>query len=269
MLNETFQEVIPMICVSELTKTYGRTVAVDNISFEIPSGQIVGYLGPNGAGKSTTVKMLVGILKPAHGHVAIAGCDSQTDTIDLKRHIGYVPEDATLYETLTPVEYLRLVGQLYHMTENSIDEKTSEFLELFNLTQVSHQRISSLSKGMKQKVLIISAMLHNPDVFFLDEPFSNLDVSTVTLMKKILQDLAGIGKTVFYCTHILDVAETLCQRVLILNRGKLVADGSIDELREMTGRTSLEDIFALMTEADEIDTKSIEAIRVMTKKSDA
>ena len=269
MLSETFQEVISMISVSELTKTYGRTVAVDNISFEIPPGQIVGYLGPNGAGKSTTVKMLVGILKPAHGHIAVAGCDSQTDTIELKRHIGYVPEDAVLYETLTPVEYLRLVGQLYHMTENSIDEKTSEFLELFNLTEVSHQRISSLSKGMKQKVLIISAMLHNPDVFFLDEPFSNLDVSTVTLMKKILQDLAGIGKTVFYCTHILDVAETLCQRVLILNRGKLVADGSIDELREMTDRTSLEDIFALTTEADEVDTKSVEAIRVMTEKSDA
>lgn len=154
MLSETFQEVVPMICVSELTKTYGRTVAVDNISFEIPSGQIVGYLGPNGAGKSTTVKMLVGILKPAHGHVAVAGCDSQTDTIELKRHIGYVPEDAVLYETLTPVEYLRLVGQLYHITENSIDEKTSEFFELFNLTEVSHQRISSLSKGPRPRCLL-------------------------------------------------------------------------------------------------------------------
>ena len=257
-----------MICVSELTKTYHRTVAVDNISFEIPPGQIVGYLGPNGAGKSTTVKMLVGILKPTHGEVIVAGCDSRTDSIKLKRQIGYVPEAAILYETLTPVEYLRLVGQLYHVSENSLAKKISEFLELFDLTRVAHQRISSLSKGMKQKVLLISAMLHNPDVFFLDEPFSNLDVSTVALMKKILQDLAGAGKTVFYCTHILDVAETICQRVLILNRGKIVADGSIAELREMTRRTSLEDIFALMTQADEVDPKSVEILRVMTEESD-
>ena len=177
-----------MICVSELTKIYGRTVAVDNISFEIPPGQIVGYLGPNGAGKSTTVKMLVGILQPTRGQVVVAGCDSQKDNIELKRRIGYVPEDAILYETLTPVEYLQLVGQLYHMPEKSIAEKIDDFLEVFQLTKAAHQRISSLSKGMRQKVLIISALLHNPDVLFLDEPFSNLDVSTVTLMKKILQD---------------------------------------------------------------------------------
>lgn len=258
-----------MICVSELTKTYHRTVAVDNISFEIPPGQIVGYLGPNGAGKSTTVKMLGGILKPTRGEVIIAGCDSQTDAIELKRHVGYVPETAILYETLTPVEYLRLVGQLYHISENSLAEKIDELFELFDLTRVAQQRISSLSKGMKQKVLLIAAMLHNPDVFFLDEPFSNLDVSTVTLMKKFLQDLAGIGKTVFYCTHILDVAEAICQRVLIVNRGKIVADGSIDELRERTRRTSLEDIFALMTQADEVDAKSVKALRVITGKSDA
>ena len=262
-------EGIVMICVSELTKTYGRTVAVDNISFEIPPGQIVGYLGPNGAGKSTTVKMLIGMLQPTRGQIVVAGCDSQTDTIELKKSVGYVPEDAVLYETFTPVEYLRLVGQLYHMTESTIDVKISEFLELFDLTRAAHQSISGLSKGMKQKVLLISAMLHNPDVFFLDEPFSNLDVSTVTLMKKILQDLAGVGKIVFYCTHILDVAETICERILILNRGKIVADGSIHELREMAHRTSLEDIFALMTEADEVDAKSAKAIRVMTEKSDA
>lgn len=257
-----------MICVSELTKTYGRTVAVDNISFEIPPGQIVGYLGPNGAGKSTTVKMLVGILQPAHGQVVVAGCDSQTDNIELKRHVGYVPEDAVLYETLTPIEYLRLVGQLYHMTESSMTEKIGKFVELFNLTQAAHQRISSLSKGMRQKVIIISAILHNPDVLFLDEPFSNLDVSTVALMKKILQDLAGAGKTILYCTHILEVAENICQRILILNQGKIVADGSIDELREMTGRTPLEEIFARMTEADEVGAKSDEVIQTMTENKD-
>lgn len=257
-----------MICVSDLTKTYHRMVAVDNISFEILPGQIVGYLGPNGAGKSTTVKMLTGILKPTRGEVIVAGCDSRTDGIELKRRIGYVPEAAILYETLTPVEYLRLVGQLYHISENSLAEKIDEFVELFDLTQVAHQQISSLSKGMKQKVIIISAILHNPDVLFLDEPFSNLDVSTVTLMKKILQDLAGVGKTVFYCTHILDVAETICQRILILNQGKVVADGSIDELREMTGRISLEEIFAQTTEADEAGAKSVEVLRIMTENRD-
>ena len=257
-----------MICVSELTKTYGRTVAVDNISFEIPPGQIVGYLGPNGAGKSTTVKMLVGMLQPTRGQIVVAGCDSQTDNIELKRRIGYVPEDAILYETLTPIEYLQLVGQLYHMTEKSIAEKIDDFLQVFQLTRAAHQRISSLSKGMRQKVLIIAALLHNPDVLFLDEPFSNLDVSTVTLMKQILQDLAGIGKTVLYCTHILDVAENICHRVLILNRGKIVADGSLDELRELAHRTSLEEIFARMTEADEVGVKSAGIIQTMTEHRD-
>ena len=159
-----------MICVSDLTKTYSRKVAVDDISFEIPSGQIVGSLGPNGAGKSTTVKMLVGILQPTRGNIVVAGCDSSRDPIELKRHIGYVPESASLYETLTPVEYLQLVGQLYHLPENSIAEKIDEFVELFYLTRVAHQPIRSLSKGMKQKVVLISAMLHNPDVLFLDEP---------------------------------------------------------------------------------------------------
>ena len=252
-----------MIHVSELTKNYGRTVAVDDINFEIPRGQIVGYLGPNGAGKSTTVKMLVGILKPTRGQIVVAGCESQTDNIELKRRIGYVPEDAILYETLTPVEYLQLVGQLYHMTEKSIAKKIDYFLKVFQLTRAAHQRISSLSKGMRQKVLIISVLLHNPDVLFLDEPFSNLDVSTVTLLKKILQDLASIGKTVFYCTHILDVAENICHRFLILNRGKVVADGNLDELREMAHRTSLEEIFALMTETDRVGVKSAGVIRTM------
>ena len=257
-----------MVCVSDLTKTYHRTVAVDNINFEIPQGQIVGYLGPNGAGKTTTIKMLVGILQPTRGHVAVAGCESHRDGIELKRRIGYVPEAAILYETLTPVEYLRLVGQLYHISDNSLTKKIDECVELFDLTRVAHQRISSLSKGMRQKVVIISALLHNPDVLFLDEPFSNLDVSTVTLMKKILQDLADVGKTIFYCTHILDVAETICQRILILNQGKVVADRSVDELREMTGQTSLEDIFARTTEADAAGAKSVEVIRVMTENRD-
>ena len=154
------------------------------------------------------------------------------------------------------------------MTEKSIAEKIDDFLQVFQLTRAAHQRMSSLSKGMRQKVLIISALLHNPDVLFLDEPFSNLDVSTVTLMKKILQDLAGIGKTILYCTHILDVAETICHRVLILNRGKIVADGSIDELREMAHRTSLEEIFALLTEADEVGVKSASVIHTMTEHRD-
>ena len=252
-----------MIRVSHLTKKYGATTAVDDISFEIQQGEIVGYLGPNGAGKSTTLKMLIGLLQPTSGEISVAGYDAATELLELKRHIGYVPEEAQLYEHLTLVEHLQLIGRLYHLEERLIAQKITELAKLFDMASQANQRISSFSQGMRQKCLIMSALLHNPDVLFLDEPFTNLDVTTVTLMKMVLQRLAELGKTILYCTHILEVAETLCPRIMIINAGKLIADASVEELREQTNQTALNEIFTQLTETTGIGEKTEEAIRIV------
>lgn len=252
-----------MIHVSHLTKKYGATTAVDDISFNIQQGEIVGYLGPNGAGKSTTLKMLVGLLQPTSGEVSVAGYDAATELLELKRRIGYVPEEAQLYEHLTLVEHLQLMGRLYHLEEALIAEKITDLVRLFDMEAQANQRISSFSQGMRQKSLIMSALLHNPDVLFLDEPFTNLDVTTVTLMKMVLRRLAELGKTILYCTHILEVAETLCPRIMIINAGKLIADAPVAELRQQTNQTALNEIFTQLTETTGIDEKTEEAIRIV------
>ena len=252
-----------MIQVSHLTKKYGQNTAVDNINFAVEQGEIVGYLGPNGAGKSTTLKMLVGLLHPTSGEISVAGYDSQTELLDLKRRIGYVPEEAQLYEHLTLVEHLQLIGRLYHLEERLIAQKIEELAKLFDIASQANQRISSFSQGMRQKCIIMSALLHNPDVLFLDEPFTNLDVGTVTLMKTLLQRLAELGKTILYCTHILEVAETLCPRIMIINAGKLIADAPVEELRQQTNQSALNEIFTQLTETTGINEKTEEAIRIV------
>ena len=256
-----------MIHVSHLTKKYGATTAVDDISFNIQQGEIVGYLGPNGAGKSTTLKMLVGLLQPTSGEISVAGYDTATELLELKQRIGYVPEEAQLYEHLTLVEHLQLMGRLYHVEEALIAQKITDLVRLFDMEAQASQRISSFSQGMRQKSLIMSALLHNPDVLFLDEPFTNLDVTTVTLMKTVLQRLAELGKTILYCTHILEVAETLCPRIMIINAGKLIADAPVTELREQTNQTALNEIFAQLTETTGIDEKTEEAIRIVMEET--
>ena len=252
-----------MIHVSHLTKKYGRTTAVDDISFEVQQGEIVGYLGPNGAGKSTTLKMLVGLLQPTSGEISVAGHDAETELLELKQRIGYVPEEAQLYEHLTLVEHLQLMGRLYHVEEALIAQKITDLVKLFDMEAQANQRISEFSQGMRQKCLIMSALFHNPDVLFLDEPFTNLDVTTVTLMKTVLQRLAELGKTILYCTHILEVAETLCPRIMIINAGKLIADAPVSELRQQTNQTTLNEIFAELTETTGLDEKTEEAVRIV------
>ena len=252
-----------MIRVSHLTKKYGATKAVDDISFEVQQGEIVGYLGPNGAGKSTTLKMLVGLLQPTSGEISVAGYSAETELLELKQRIGYVPEEAQLYEHLTLVEHLQLMGRLYHVEEALIAQKITDLVKLFDMEAQANQRISGFSQGMRQKCLIMSALLHNPDVLFLDEPFTNLDVTTVTLMKRVLQRLAELGKTILYCTHILEVAETLCPRIMIINAGKLIADAPVSELRKQTNQTALNEIFAELTETTGFDEKTEEAVRIV------
>ena len=259
-----------MIRVSHLTKKYGTSTAVDDISFEVPAGQIVGYLGPNGAGKSTTLKMLVGLVEPTAGDISVAGYDAATELLELKKRIGYVPEDAQLFESLTLSEHLQLIGRLYHVEEALISKKILEFVRLFDLASYTQEKISSFSQGMRQKLLIMSALLHNPDVLLFDEPFTNLDVTTVAFMKTMLQRLAEAGKTILYCTHILEVAETLCPRIMIINEGRLIADANVDELRRMTSQTELAQIFTQLTDtASGIDQKTEDAVQIVMGGADA
>jgi ABC-2 type transport system ATP-binding protein len=237
---------------SGLTKKYGEFLAVDNVSFQVNPGEILGYLGPNGAGKSTTVKMLIGVLAPTSGKILFDGQDAQANPLALKQRIGYVPESGGLYESLTGFEFLQLVGRLYHMPDPLIEKKATEFLRLFDLSAVANQRLGSYSKGMRQKVLISSALIHNPDVLFFDEPLSGLDANSMLVFKELLRHLAEQGKSIFYCSHVLDVVERLCKRVVIIDHGKVIADGPVEELKQTTAQGSLEDVFKQLTDRTDI-----------------
>jgi ABC-2 type transport system ATP-binding protein len=240
------------IQVSQLTKKFGEFAAVDNISFEVSHGEILGYLGRNGAGKSTTVKMLTGILAPTAGRILIDGSDVVENATAIKEKIGYVPESGGLYESLTGYEFLELMGRLYHLREDVIARKAREFLRLFELEEVMDQRLAGYSKGMKQKVLISSALIHNPDLLFFDEPLSGLDANSMLLFKELLRHLAEQGKTIFYCSHVLDVVERICKRVIIIEQGRIIADAQVSQLKELTAQKSLEEVFQKLTDASEL-----------------
>jgi len=240
------------IFIDNLTRKFDDTVAVNHISFSVPKGQICGYLGPNGAGKTTTVKMLTGLIKPTEGTASIADFDIVKDSLAVKRLIGYVPESGALYENLTPHEYLQMVGSLYQLTDEMLEKKIEEFLQIFKLYDVRNDRMNTFSKGMKQKVVISAALLHNPEVIFFDEPLNGLDASSALLLKELIRKLAAQGKTIFYCSHILEVVEKICNRVIIINEGKIVADGSIYELKNLTQQSSLEGIFSQVTDSEDM-----------------
>jgi len=235
------------IVFRELTKSYDGFEAVKGVSLTIPRGQICGYLGPNGAGKTTTVKMATGMLRPSSGSAIIEGHDVTTEPLEAKRLIGLVPETGALYENLTPREYLALVGRLYHLDRDEVHEKAATFLRLFGIGEFSDRVMASFSRGMKQKVVISAALMHNPSVLFLDEPLSGLDANTVLVFKELVKDLASQGRTVFYCSHILEVVERVCDRVVILNQGRIIADGKVEELKDLTKQGSLEDVFSELT----------------------
>jgi ABC-2 type transport system ATP-binding protein len=238
--------------VSGLTRRYGEFLAVDNVSFTVGQGEILGYLGPNGAGKSTTVKMLTGILSPTSGRILADDVEVQGNGLSMKQRIGYVPESGGLYESLTGFEFLQLTGRLYHLEEAVIERKAREFFRLFDLESVMHERLSSYSKGMRQKVLISSALIHNPEVLFFDEPLSGLDANSMLVFKELIRHLAEQGKTIFYCSHVLDVVERLCRRVIIIDHGKIIADARVDELKTATSQGSLEDVFKKLTDATDV-----------------
>ena len=219
-----------MIDVRDLVRTFGDNTVLQGVTFSAPAGAITGYLGPNGAGKSTTLKILTGLLSPSAGTVQIAGHDVADEPLEVKRAIGYVPESGALYETLTPVEYWSLICELYEVDPGVAQRRIGEWVERFDLSTFQHRRIADLSKGTRQKVCLTSAFLHDPQVLMLDEPLNGLDVNATDAFRDELKRLASDGRTVLYSSHILDVVERTCDRVVVLHGGKVVAEDTTDAL---------------------------------------
>lgn len=233
--------------IEDLTMSFGGNKVLVGIDLEVFRGQIIGYIGPNGAGKSTTVKIILGLLEGYQGKIEIFGQDIAKGDASYKRKIGYVPESGELYDNLTALEYVTFVGQLYGMSEQEVKVKTSQLLDKFGMYDSLHQRISSFSKGMKQKLLIISSVIHDPELLFFDEPLNGLDANSVMIIKEMMTLLAAEGKTIFYSSHIMDVVEKISNRIVLLNDGKIVADGTFDQLREKNEEGTLEQIFNQLT----------------------
>ncbi len=236
--------------IHHLSKRFKGIPAVDDVSFAIQPGEILGYVGPNGAGKSTTVKMIIGLVEPSEGCIMHDGRSVIDDLPAFQSRLGYVPEDPNLYPFLSGREYLQLAGRLRGIPRALLEARIGGFLRVFSLWEDRDCPLSAYSKGMRQKILLSAALLHNPDILILDEPLSGLDVNTMIGVRELLRGLAKRGRTILYCSHVLDVMEKVCSRVLILRKGRVVADDSIGHLREMMNQPSLEGVFARLTEED-------------------
>ena len=236
-----------MLRARGLSKRYGGLLALDTVSFELRPGEIVGYLGPNGSGKSTTVNLVVGLLEPSAGAISLNGVSLSDDPVEYKRRIGYVPEEPFLYPHLTAGEYLTLVGRMRGIGDVTLDDRVSRLLQLFQLHDSRYRTMSAYSKGMRQRVLLAAALLHNPDLLVLDEPFSGLDVNAGLLFRALLTLLAAQGRMVLFSTHRFDMVEKLCSRVVILSSGRLVAERRLSDL-DSAGPRSLEEIFVRVTD---------------------
>lgn len=236
-----------IIQINDLKKYYGSKEVLKGINLEVNKGEIIGYIGPNGAGKSTTVKIILGLVEGYSGEVVLFGKDIKDSKGEYKKRIGYVPEVAELYDSLTAKEYLLFIAQLYGLDTDVAYEKVEVLMELLGIADYINTRLSSYSKGMKQKVLLISSLLHNPDILFLDEPLSGLDANSVMIVKELLANLATSGKTIFYSSHIMEVVEKISNRIILIKDGMVVADGTFEELKESSNEGSLEDIFNELT----------------------
>jgi len=248
----------PVIVLDRLTKRFGSQVAVDALSFSVPSGQIVGFLGPNGAGKTTTLRMLTGILQPTTGTARVCGLDLQSDALESKRRIGFVPESGAVFESLTGLEYLEMVAALYGIPAKAARERIEQFIAFFDLsfdTLVS-KLLGAYSKGMRRKVVITAALLHNPAVVLFDEPLDGLDANAAVGFKTLIQTLAREGKTILYSSHILDVVERVCDRVIIIDKGRLLLDGAPEELVATHQAGTLENLFTQLTGGAELQRRA-------------
>jgi len=238
---------MPLIVAESLTKRFGAIAAVDGISFSVARGEIFGFLGPNGAGKTTTIKLLTGLLKPSAGRALLDGVDIAQQPVAAKSLFGYVPDEPQLYPKLSAYEFLRFIGDVYGMSKERTVRRARELLDLFDLVADAGNLLESFSHGMKQKVALCAALLHEPKIYFLDEPTVGLDPKSARLLKDILRAVTRAGGSVFMSTHIMEIAERLCDRVAIIDHGKIAAMGTVAELRELRGRQTLEEIFLNLT----------------------
>ncbi len=252
-----------MLEVKGLTKCYTQLPAVDAVSFTLRPGEVTAYLGPNGSGKSTTMKMLVGLLPPTQGGIFYKGRDIRSQFVEFKRRLGYVPEEPHLYPYLSGWDYLLLVGRLRGIPEPLLEERIERLLHLLSMHSHRHALSASYSRGMRQKILISAALLHDPEVLIFDEPLSGLDVTSALLFRNLLKLLAEQGKIILYSSHVLEVVERLAQRIIILHRGRVVADDSVDNLRQLTQSPSLEGIFSQLVSHDDTEAAAREIIETM------
>lgn len=256
-----------MISVKSLTKRFGAQTAVDALSFEIPGGEIVGFLGPNGAGKSTTLRMLTGMIEPTSGTATLGGFDLAREPLEVKRNVGFVPESGAVFESLTGLEYLTMVAALYGIPESAAVERIRQFIAFFDLgfDTLTDKLLGAYSKGMRRKVVITSALLHNPPIVFFDEPLDGLDANAAVGFKALITMLAHEGKTIVYSSHILDVVERVCDRVIIIDKGRLLLDGKPDELVASHNSGTLEKLFTSLTGGDELERRAEDFARTFRK----
>ncbi len=247
-----------MIVLQQLTKRFGAQTAVDALSFEVPAGQILGFLGPNGAGKSTTLKMLTGMLEPTGGTATICGFDLLREPLEVKRRVGLVPESGAVFESLTGLEYLEMVAALYGIAQEPARARIRQFIAFFDLSfeTLTDKLLGAYSKGMRRKVVITAALLHNPPVVFFDEPLDGLDANAAVGFKALIQTLAREGKTIVYSSHILDVVERVCDRVIIIDKGRMLVDGRPEELVAARGTGTLERLFTQLTGGTELERRA-------------
>ncbi len=238
-----------MLKISNVSKAYskGTVKAVDNISLKVKPGEIFGFLGPNGAGKTTTIKMITGILPIDQGTITVNGYDIEKEPIEAKMSMGFVPDSHDVYERLMGIEYLNFIADVYDVSAKDRKERIDKYLDMFEMKDAASQPIKSYSYGMKQKIILTGALLHMPPLWILDEPMTGLDPRASHLLKEEMHQHCAKGNTVFFSTHVLEVAEKLCDRIGIINKGKIIAVGTLDELRK-SGDSSLESIFLKLTE---------------------
>lgn len=237
-----------MIKLENITKNYGGEVlAVDNLTLNIKPGQIVGFIGPNGAGKTTAIKMLTGILTPDAGSVTINGFDISNDPIQAKKEFGYVSDNPNSYPKLTGIEYLNFIADMYDVEPRNRTKNIEHYSQLLKMNDALDNRISSYSHGMKQKIMVIAVLLHDPNLLILDEPLTGLDPQSSFVLKEMMRERAKVGKSVFFSTHVLEVAEKLCDQIAIINHGQLIYTGTLDALKETYPESSLEEIFLKVT----------------------
>jgi ABC-2 type transport system ATP-binding protein len=246
-----------------LVKCYTSVPAVSDVSFSLNSGEVLGCLGPNGSGKSSTVRMLIGLSKPTRGEVLFCGKSIQLDLVGYRKLLGYVPEEANLYPFLSGSEYLELVGTLRGMAAPILAKRIEAMLELFSLHPHRHSAIGSYSKGMRQRILLIAALLHDPELLVLDEPLSGLDVTSALIVKNLIKILGERGKAVFYCSHVLEVVEKVCSHIMILQKGRVLASGSAIDLQQAAGQSNLEHAFMHLVEDRDTHQTARDIIAVM------